>query len=484
MVLPTSNLPFLTGAAGTLLAMVAGGTLVLAATAMLRRWHHQRFERGLKSLCIRFALTPSALLESKYSALRLAKLRALPCSSLELLLEPLLIKCGSAAPLAEALRELCLELGLVDAWQRRLLGQVVPVSFAEALGRPEGILHYFSALRFVLRARSARNLGLLGHRESWPVLARALDDSHPDVQQVALRSLARLGEPQSFPAILERLDKTLTENRPGLSLHALKSAMVRFPISQAMQLLPALRHPHPRLRLAAGEILREMIKSDAAGKQALFQYRALFDRELAALAFDADSEVRAIAGELIAQFAVALPSADLCRRLEDPQWSVRLGALETVVQQPAAFGPDELKTLLCDPHRMVRQAAVRALLAHGPTGVSKLYELFLETNDEALMEQIIQELEASGMVESLLENFGSAPESLETRVVERLVVLRAGHYLQAEVGGGGRHLLRVLLEKSARPQEPTVKAPAPLSTNRETAALRNRKVHDRRDMAA
>ena len=137
MVLPTASLSFLTSAARPLLAIVAGGTLVLAAAAMLRRWHHQRFDRGLKNLCVRLALTPSALLESKYPALRLAKLRALPCSSLELLLEPLLIKCGSAAPLAEALRELCLELGLVDAWQRRLLGQVVPVSLAEALGRPE-----------------------------------------------------------------------------------------------------------------------------------------------------------------------------------------------------------------------------------------------------------------------------------------------------------------------------------------------------------
>jgi HEAT repeat protein len=465
--------------------MVAGGTLVLAAAAMLRRWHQQRFDRGLKSLCTRYALTPSALLESKYSALRLAKLRALPGSSLELLLEPLLIKCGSAPPLAEALRELCLELGLVDAWQRRLLGQVVPVSFAEALGRPEGILHFFTALRFVLRARSARNLGLLGHSESWPVLARALYDSHPDVQQVALRSLARLGEPQSFPTLLERLDKTLTENRPGLSLHALKSAMVRFPLSQAVQLLPALRHPHPKLRRAAGEILREMIKSDAAGKQALFQYRALFDRELTTLTSDADSEVRAIACELIAQFALALPSVDLCRRLEDPQWSVRLDALETLVQQPAVFGPDEIQTLLHDPHRMVRQAAVRALLARGPEGVSKLYEQFLETNDEALMEQILEGLEDSGLAESLLENFGSAPESVETRVVERLVVLRASRHFQAEVGGGaGRPLLRVLLEKSTGPREPTVEAPAPLSTNRETAAPRNRKAHGRPKMAA
>ena len=203
MVLPIPNLSFLTSLARSILATVTVGTLALAVGAMVRRWHHDRFDRRLKSLCIHYALTPATLLEGKYSAQCLARLRTLPLSNLELLLEPLLLKCASAPPLATVLEELCLELGLIDIWQRRILGQFVPVSFREALSNPDGLLHFFPRLHFLLRARSARNLGLLRHQASWPILAKALDDPHPDVQQVALRSLAALREPQSFPALLE-----------------------------------------------------------------------------------------------------------------------------------------------------------------------------------------------------------------------------------------------------------------------------------------
>jgi hypothetical protein len=267
---------------------------------MVRRWHQDRFDLRLKNLCIHYGLTPATLLRGKYSAQCLARLRMLSFSNLELLLEPLLLKCCSAPPLATALQELCLELGLIDVWQRRILGQFVRVSFGQALSSPDGLFHFFPRLRFLLRARSARNLGLLCHQASWPILAMALDDPHPDVQQVALRSLAALREPQSFPALLDRMDKAVMQNHSPLSLHSLKAAMAKFPLSQALQLLPALRHPHPRARSAAVEILLEMAKREPAGDRAFFQYKSVFDHELATLASDADPEVRAVTAELIA----------------------------------------------------------------------------------------------------------------------------------------------------------------------------------------
>jgi hypothetical protein len=299
MVLPIPNLSFLTSLATSILAMITVSTLALAGGAMVRRWRYDRFDRRVKSLCTHYALTPATLLEGKYSAQCLARLRALPVSTLELLLEPLLVKCACAPALATVLEELCLVLGLIDVWQRRILDQFGAVSFREALSNPDGLLHFFPRLRFLLRARSARNLGLLRHQASWPILAKALNDPHPDVQQVALRSLAALREPQSFPLLLDRMDQALTQNRSHLSLHSLKAAMAKFPLSQAPQLLPSLCHPHPRVRAAAAEILREMAKSEPAGNQALFQYKSIFERELATLTSDADPEVRAVAAELI-----------------------------------------------------------------------------------------------------------------------------------------------------------------------------------------
>jgi len=459
MVLPAPNLSLLTGLARAILATVTVGTLALAVGAMLRRWHHDRFDRRVKSLCTQYALTPATLLEGKHSAQCLARLRMLPLSSLELLLDPLLLKCVSAPPLATVLEELCLELGLIDVWQRRVLDQFGPVSLRVALSNPDGLLHLFSRLHFLLRARSARNLGLLRHQPSWPILVKALGDPHPDVQQVALRSLAALREPQSFPALLDRMHKAVTENHSPFSLYSLKAAMAKFSLSQAPQLLPSLRHPHPRVRSAAAEILREMAKGERAGKPALFQYKSVFDRELATLTSDADPKVRALAAEVIAHVDAAISSSVLRQVLQDPQWSIRREALQALAQRPGLLPLPEVQGFLTDPHRMVRQAALRALLAYGREGVSKLYEQFLETKDETLREQILEELEHSGLILSLLQNYGESPGNLETRVVERLVTMGATRYLHAALSNSsGRQLLQILFEKLGERREPKIEA--------------------------
>ena len=67
-------------------------------------------------------------------------------------------------------------------------------------------------MRYLLRAKSIRNLGTLRHRPSWPLLVNALDDRHPDIQLVALRSLAALGAPESFPVLRERLHAVVQGN--------------------------------------------------------------------------------------------------------------------------------------------------------------------------------------------------------------------------------------------------------------------------------
>ena len=459
MVLPTPSLSSLTSLGRSILATVTGGTLALAAGAIVLRRRHDRLENRVKSLCIYYGLTPAGLLQGRYSAQCLARLRVLPSANLETLLEPLLLKCSTAPPLVTVLQELCLELGLIDVWQRRILGQFAPVSFRHALTIPDGLLHFFPRLHFLLRARSARNLGLLRHQASWPILARALNDPHPDVQRVALRSLAALRHPQSFPALLDRMDKVVTDNRPGLSLHSLKAALAHFPLSQALQLLPAMRHPNPRVRLAAAEILREMAKREAAEAPAFFHYREVFDRELAKLASDVYPEIRAVAAEVTTHLDFAVPGSVVCQGLQDGQSSVPLGAPQTLAQGPRPLPVDEIQRFLTDPQRAVRQAALRALLSYGREGVSKLYEQFLKTDDKTLRDQIIEEFEHAGLVMDLLQNFGNSPGNLETRVVQRLVSVGATRYLHAALtNSSGRQLLQTLFEKLEDHSPPKIDA--------------------------
>jgi hypothetical protein len=202
-----------------------------------------------------------------------------------------------------------------------------------------------------------------------------------------------------------------------------------------------------------------MTKGEPAGKPALFQYKSVFERELATLTSDADPEVRALAAEVIAHLDTAVSSSVLRQVLQDPQWSIRRDGLQTLAQQPGLLPMAEVQGFLTDPHRMVRQAALRALLAYGCEGVSKLYEHFLATEDEDLREQIIEEMEHSGLVLSLLENYGESPDSLETRVVERLVTMGATRYLHAALGNSsGRQLLQILFDKLGERREPKIEA--------------------------
>jgi HEAT repeat protein len=300
---------------------------------------------------------------------------------------------------------------------------------------------------------------LLRHQPSWPVLLKALDDPHPDVQQVALRSLAAIREPESFPTVLDRLHQAVTEDHSSLSLYSLKAALAKFSLSQAPQLLPSLRHPHLRIRLAAAEIFREMAKSDSEGRLALVQYKDAFDRELAMLLADADPELRTTAAEVIALLDAVVSSSVMCQVLQDPQWSVRTGALRAAAKQPRLLPLGEVQRFLTDPNRMVRQAALRALLAYGCEGVSRLYEHFLATENKALRQEIIEELERSGLVLSLLQNYGDSPGNLETRVVEQFVTMGATRNLHAALSNSsGRQLLQILFEKPGEHSESKIEA--------------------------
>src|SRR5208283_3530564 len=102
------------------------------------------------------------------------------------------------------LQALCAELGLIALWQNRTAKGHLAASKSSDHTAP-GDLPDRAVMRYVLRAKSIRNLGKLRHQPSWPLLVKALDDSHPDIQLVALRSLAALGAPEGFHVLRERL---------------------------------------------------------------------------------------------------------------------------------------------------------------------------------------------------------------------------------------------------------------------------------------
>ena len=244
------------------------------------------------------------------------------------------------------------------------------------------------------------------------------------------------------------MDKAVTDKRCGLSLHSLKTTLARFPLSQATQLLPAMRHPNPRVRAAAGEILCEMAKREAADAPTLVQHKSVFDHEMAILTSDADPRVRAIALEVAELLDSANRKPAVHQDLVEARGPVRSVAPETSPQHPDALPLAELPRLLADPERAVRQGALRAFLAHGREGQSKLYQQFLKTEDKALRVQILEELDRAGLLPNLLQRLDGNSGTLERRVVELIVSMGATGYLQAALTNVyGHQLLQVLFAK-------------------------------------
>jgi hypothetical protein len=191
-----------------------------------------------------------------------------------------------------------------------------------------------------------------------------------------------------------------------------------------------------------------MAKRESAEARALVQYKSVFDREMAVLVSDADPRVRAIAFEVAELLDSANRKPAVDQELVEARGPVQSVAPENFAQRFEALPLAELPLLLADPQRTVRQAALRALLAHGREGLSKLYEQFVLTEDKALKNQILEELDRAGLLPNLLQSVDGNSGTLERQVVELIVSMGATRYLQAALTNVyGHELLQVLFAK-------------------------------------
>ena len=135
------------------------------------------------------------------------------------------------------------DLGFVDRWRQCLGLMQRQGSASKREARPA-----LQAARFFTRARNAENLGRIQHDGSWKLLAQLLWDPNADVQRVALRSLAAIGEPESFPALVEHLQNMVTHpgaNFPtGIFLPLLRAFLSRV----SGHLLPLFCNSNSRIR--------------------------------------------------------------------------------------------------------------------------------------------------------------------------------------------------------------------------------------------
>jgi len=409
-----------------ILVSVVMGTCLLIAVAFFRRWQQIRYVRYVHALRRKYRPILAKLLSGEQNPAGVEALRELTSADLEILLDPLFSKRKLPDRCLIFLQALCAELGLIELWQKRLANGHPAASLSSGHGGHQ-VSSDRPTTRHMLRAKSIRNLGMLRHRPSWPLLVSTLDGRHADLQLMALRSLAALSAPESFPVLWERLHAVVRGESTSLPLRALEVAIASFDLTCAPALFPALRHPDHQIRLHATEILRTMIFREA-GRQPHFALKPelltpqLVEMLLDELPADTSAEIRARSAEVMV--FLADPRAPLVLRdlLLDHQWFVRLRTVRALARRQQAPAPLHLDIREClrDSHWRVREAAIQTLISIGQEGKRQLYEHFLTSSDGTTRRQIVEVIERTGLMSDLVEDYGAGTTGVDALIVEQL----------------------------------------------------------------
>lgn len=410
-----------------IVVIVLLGTGALIIMAVARRQRRDRYFRRIDDLRQRYGPVIASVLSQKLEYERgLAVLKGISGIDRDYVLEQLCLEKKPTPDQVPILRRLCEDLGLLKIWQARLSGHLGLASLRDTFANPEGFIHRVGRLHFLLRAKAADNLGIIQHRASWPLLVKALEDPHQDVQSVAVRSLASIQEPASYAPLVERLQAVILKPSSRLSLRSIKTALVSYPLKQTTGLLSSLTHQHRRIRFLATDIIRETVERQSAWEEDFVLDAQVFPPELgevfvSQLCFDENPDVRARATAVISYLTDPRSTPVLLTLLEDAQWFVRLHAVRALAKRKFLSQAPQIALRLTDPHWMVRESAARTLLVFGRVGSEQLSSHFLSTQDRYSQEQIADEMQRAGLIPNLMVQYAGETESTEGRVLEQLV---------------------------------------------------------------
>ncbi|HEU5336159.1 MAG TPA: HEAT repeat domain-containing protein [Terriglobales bacterium] len=336
---------------------------------------------------------------------------------------------------AEAVSELLFALGYVERWARIAFGRrrarrIIRASrLSQSAGRAIRLRR--SALRpirrrkllSVQRAVAVYYLSRLAPARARVFLEQALVDPAQDVRLAAVLGLR--GDPAGIPLLLEELRSSVEEHN-DVSLRAIRSALVWCDMGSLQQFVPGLTHRNARFRFlvldAVYQICRRVSKErPLTSSDFPAQVRHILQHEAAQ---DSSPDVRARCAAVIAYFHDANGIAALRQFMRDENEFVRLHAVRGSAHPAYQELFPEISARLTDPRWRVREAASQTLLTFGQPGVDSLLRLFVEVPDQYAAEQIAEEMQRSGVLNTLLAELNSGTSIATCRAVcARLVSL-------------------------------------------------------------
>lgn len=306
--------------------------------------------------------------------------------------------------------ELLFALGYVAEWTERAFGNRRAGQLLEFIGTGRCIsalpdarrrrTSRFRRLRAlsVSRAVAVGRLGRLSQEFSDVFMREALRDPSPYVGRLGVAAIGRNPIPCGVPVLLEELRKSI-EGQTEIPVRSIKTALVRYPISELRHFTAFMDHHSSRFRFLAVDTVREICRksrdSGVAPAEFPAELRAWF---LQKAVRDDSADVRARSAAVVSYFRDVEAVQALRVLLRDENEFVRL---HTVRSCSAPYYSDlvgDVVQRITDNRWRVREAAVRTVAGFSATGRRELARFFLETGDRYASEQIADEFQRSGLV--------------------------------------------------------------------------------------
>ena len=295
------------------------------------------------------------------------------------------------------------------------------------------------------QAFGAEKLGQIQSPKGIAGLIEALQNPIADVQTVAVRSLANIGGNEAANRLAQKLFK-VSEGEQEVSLRILKHALISLGPIMVPLLQEGLRHSSWRVRAACIDTLSEI--SDT---------RSIPDLRNALR--DPEQDVRAKAAHALGQLKDTDSADLLASLLEDKSWVVRLQSIRAL---GILSNPKSVTLLLhrmADENWQVRAAAAESLRQFGNKTIEPVLMVITHSTDQYALEQFMEELERSHLLESYIEALGDlSHQDRKSAIIIISQYVRHGtlnlliHHLKNNPNPTIRRVLLDLLGQSRSPQ--------------------------------
>ena len=314
----------------------------------------------------------------------------------------------------EAVTEALFQLDYVAQWAQEAFGRSRAKELIHHIvdkkSLPPARRHRFTKIRrlrlfSIKRARAVNDLARLDAPFAKFFMEEALSDPSPFVARANIAAMGHNPRQYELPFLLGLL-KSAIQGSNNLALAPLKNALVRYPMGYLDQFIPLLDDPNPLCRFAIVDCIGQVCNAAPHTLKASHFPEQLYRWFVEEAPQDTSVEVQSRSARVIRHFHDAAAVRTLRVLLRNENEFVRLHAVRACADPYYSELVGDIAKGIIDMRWRVREASVKTLSTFGKTGRRHLAHYFLDTSDQFASEQIIEQMERSGVIFEMVSSLG------------------------------------------------------------------------------